>query len=133
MWLTGPVTPRHVGSSRTRARTRVPCISRQTLNHCATREALEGGFLTTGPPGTTLPQCLSHKCPAAESCHFLKDKNNQPLLKIHLSLKYITHIREGMHYIQFGGFVGPENSTCFTRTPISSIFSFSSHCIALRG
>ena len=37
--LTGPVAPRHVGSSRTRAQTRVPCISRQTLNHCATREA----------------------------------------------------------------------------------------------
>ena len=37
--LTGPVAPRHVGSSQTRARTRVPCIGRQTLNHCATREA----------------------------------------------------------------------------------------------
>ena len=40
MWLTGLVAPRHVGSSQTRARTRVPCISRQILNHCATREAL---------------------------------------------------------------------------------------------
>ena len=40
LWLTGPAAPRHVGSSQTRARTRVPCISRQTLNHCATREAL---------------------------------------------------------------------------------------------
>ena len=39
MWLTGPAAPRHVGSSQTRARTRVPCISRQILNHCATREA----------------------------------------------------------------------------------------------
>ena len=38
-WLTGPVAPRHVGSSQTRARTRVPCIGRRTLNHCATREA----------------------------------------------------------------------------------------------
>ncbi|XP_054940176.1 consortin isoform X3 [Physeter macrocephalus] len=38
-WLTGPAAPRHVGSSRTGARTRVPCISRRTLNHCATREA----------------------------------------------------------------------------------------------
>ena len=38
-WLTGPATPRHVGSSRTGARTRVPCIGRRTLNHCATREA----------------------------------------------------------------------------------------------
>ena len=37
--LTGLVAPRHVASSQTRARTRVPCIGRQTLNHCATREA----------------------------------------------------------------------------------------------
>ena len=40
LWLTGPVAPWHVRSSQTRARTRVPCIGRQTLNHCATREAL---------------------------------------------------------------------------------------------
>ena len=39
LWLTGPVAPWHVGSSQTRARTRVPCIGRQILNHCATREA----------------------------------------------------------------------------------------------
>ena len=39
LWLTGLVAPRHVGSSQTRARTRVPCIGRQILNHCATREA----------------------------------------------------------------------------------------------
>ena len=40
MWRTGLVSPRHVGSSRTRARTGVPCIGRWTLNHCGTREAL---------------------------------------------------------------------------------------------
>ena len=34
----GLVAPWHVGSSQTRARTRVPCIGRQILNHCATRE-----------------------------------------------------------------------------------------------
>ena len=39
LWLTGLVAPRHVGSSQTRARTCVPCIGRQILNHCATREA----------------------------------------------------------------------------------------------
>ena len=39
LWLTGPVAPRHVGSSQTRARTCVACIGRQNLNHCATREA----------------------------------------------------------------------------------------------
>ena len=43
LWLTGLVAPRHVGSSQTRAQTRVPCIGRQILNHCATREALDIG------------------------------------------------------------------------------------------
>ena len=37
LWRTGLVAPRHVGSSRTRARTRVPCIGRRILNHCTTR------------------------------------------------------------------------------------------------
>ena len=36
---TGLVAPRHVGSSQSRARTRIPCIGRQILNPCATREA----------------------------------------------------------------------------------------------
>ena len=40
LWRTGLVAPRHVGSSQTRARTRVPCIGRRILNHCATREVL---------------------------------------------------------------------------------------------
>ena len=44
LWRTGLVAPRHVGSSQTRARTRVPCIGRQILNHCATREAQETKF-----------------------------------------------------------------------------------------
>ena len=42
--FTGPAAPRHVGSSQTRARTRVPCIGRQTVNHCATRETPVMGF-----------------------------------------------------------------------------------------
>ena len=36
---TGLVAPQHVRSSRTRARTCVPCVDRQILNHCATRQA----------------------------------------------------------------------------------------------
>ena len=40
LWHTGLVAPQHVGSSRTRTRTRVPCIGRRILNHCAMREAL---------------------------------------------------------------------------------------------
>ena len=38
LWHMGLVAPRHVGSSWTRARTRVPCIGRRILNHCTTRE-----------------------------------------------------------------------------------------------
>ena len=41
----GLVALRHVGSSQTRARTRVPCIGRRILNHCATREAPVSFFL----------------------------------------------------------------------------------------
>ena len=39
LWRTGLVALLHVGSSQTRALTRVPCIGRQILNHCTTREA----------------------------------------------------------------------------------------------
>ena len=35
---TGLVAPSDVASSQTRDRTRVPCIDRQILNHCTTRE-----------------------------------------------------------------------------------------------
>ena len=53
MWHTDLVAPRHVGSSRTRARTHVPCIGRQILNHCGmwilnhctTREVPSAHFL----------------------------------------------------------------------------------------
>ena len=38
----------YVGSSRTRARTRVPFISRWILNHCATREAPSSFFFLPG-------------------------------------------------------------------------------------
>ena len=46
LWVTGLVAPWHVGSSQTRARTHVPGIGRQILNHCATREALKKDFKT---------------------------------------------------------------------------------------
>ena len=38
LWHTGLVAPQHVGSSRTRDRTHVPCIGRRILNHCPIRE-----------------------------------------------------------------------------------------------
>ena len=45
LWCMGSVAPWHVGSSWTRARTRVPYIDRRILNHCATREALYSYYL----------------------------------------------------------------------------------------
>ena len=44
-WRTGLVAPWHMGSSRTRAQTHAPCIGRQILNHCATREVLCQHFM----------------------------------------------------------------------------------------
>ena len=44
LWRTGLVAPQHVGSSRTRARTHVPCLGRQILNHCAIREVPNFAF-----------------------------------------------------------------------------------------
>ena len=38
LWHVGLVAPQHMGSSRTRTRTRVPCIGRRILNHCTSRE-----------------------------------------------------------------------------------------------
>ena len=54
LWRTGLIAPWHVGSSQTRARTRVPCIGTRILNHCAAREALyiffgEGLFRSFAP------------------------------------------------------------------------------------
>ena len=40
LWCKGLVAPRHVGSSKIKARTRVPHIGRQILYHWAAREAL---------------------------------------------------------------------------------------------
>ena len=70
MWLTGLAAPRHVGSSQTRAQTRVPCIGRQTLNHCMwdlprpglkpVSPALAGRLSTTVPPGKPFIYFLSH-------------------------------------------------------------------------
>ena len=81
MWLTGLVAPRHVGSSQTRARTRVPCIGRQILNHCSTREALgrqkkgaRRGLEPARPLHSALGPCLSRKVlcsswgPSAPTC-----------------------------------------------------------------
>ena len=45
LWCTGLAAPWHVGSSQTRARTRIPCLGRQILNHCATRAVLSASSL----------------------------------------------------------------------------------------
>ena len=41
LWCTGLVAPQHVGSSLSRAQSRVSCLGRRILNHCATREVPE--------------------------------------------------------------------------------------------
>ena len=62
LWRMGLVALRHVGSSRTRARTHVPCIDRRILNHCATREAPGLFLVQSGPrhPGSSKPSDQYH-------------------------------------------------------------------------
>ena len=71
LWRTGLVAPRHVGSSRTRARTHVPCIGRRVLNHCTTREVSEStqsDFFTSPISGTVPNASLEqHKQPVSLS------------------------------------------------------------------
>ena len=54
---TGLVALRHVGSSRARDRTHVPCIGRQILYHCATREVPDLCFplMTARPLSLLIP------------------------------------------------------------------------------
>ena len=63
LWCTGLVAPWHVGSFRTRARTRVPCVGRRILNHCATREALELPFKQYFSPLYVLISSQIHPLP----------------------------------------------------------------------
>ena len=74
MLRTGFLAPWHVGSSRARAQTCVPCIGRQILNHCATREAPEQMLLNS--------QCVQLRPQRAHRVGF-----NQPWNKALLCLK----------------------------------------------
>ena len=56
------VLQRHVGSSQTRARTRVPRIGRQILNHCATREAQSVFLYSTSIPWILILRWSSLRC-----------------------------------------------------------------------
>ena len=49
LWHTGSVSLQHVGQSQNRAQTHVPCIGRQILNHCTTREAPKFVFYICDP------------------------------------------------------------------------------------
>ena len=129
MWLTGLVAPRHVGSSQTRARTRVPCIGRQILNHCATREApttllicAESSF-TQG--ATQNLQLLNHLIYKLE--HYFQEPYPLPLKskKIYLFLSgrdykalqfFLTLRRICQHildYCTFKNFIGVAGSLIF--------------------
>ena len=71
----GLVAPWHVGSSRSRARTRVPCIDRQILNHCTTREVfplscLDFFFFFNFYWGVVdLQCCVGFRCTAKWICY----------------------------------------------------------------
>ena len=72
LWRTGLVARWHVESSWTRAWTRVPCIGRQILNHCTSREAQD----------TSNFKCVIHSSPTSFyylenlRLYLLKERNN---------------------------------------------------------
>ena len=64
----GLVAPWHVGSSRTRAQTRVPYIGRWILNRCATREAQPRSILIMKSlRGKLLGETLTKTTPPGEA------------------------------------------------------------------
>ena len=73
LWLAGRLALRHVGFSQTRARTHVPCIGRQILNHCATREAPGSDFLMNMefPLGVMKIFC-NHSGDGSQYCEYTK-------------------------------------------------------------
>ena len=74
-------------SSQTRARTRVPCIGRQILNHCATREALFYlYFYTSGSYLLSILYILVYICQSQSpnSSHHHPPPLSPPLVSIRL-------------------------------------------------
>ena len=112
LWRTGLVAPWHVGSSRTRARTHVPCIGRRILNHCATREAPQALLNSQLFSCLSLPLCFCMCCPS-----FL------PGMLILHSLNYLTDGLTGILSFQ----------QCFWSIPLSQGWSVPNQCSCLSG
>ena len=88
MCHTGLVAPRHVGSSQTRAQTRVSCTGRWILNRCATREALSLILATVIP--TEIMWSL-------RTIHFQETENNS---KQHKQIKATgSHNSKGQGWV----------------------------------
>ena len=58
LWHMDLVAPQHVGSSRTRDLTHVPCTGRQILNHCATTEVPRFLNILEAVYGPTMTQMI---------------------------------------------------------------------------
>ena len=98
MWRTGLVAPQHVGSSRTRAQTRAPCIGRWILNHCTTREVRCWGLCAW----TSLnPQVSTTAESACKSTHLWLIPSlvvHQPWLNIRMILGALRSINPGFRW-----------------------------------
>ena len=87
----GLVAPWHVRSSWTRAQTRVPCIGRQILNHCATREVPPCLFFKVTPH---LEMMSPHCCLwSRHTCYMVSISVINTTLKFFFFLNHIFPIK----------------------------------------
>ena len=136
-----------MGSSQTRARTRVPCIGRQTLNHCATREApvfksfsshylkivifhiktwISGFSLKIGISSNTGARTLTcqQSMEAGGSCRLQMPMNLNVLSTRPISHIYVTclaprRISLMMIFWSFPGYRKPFSKSSFMRVPVT--------------
>ena len=124
-----------MGSSRTRARTLVPCVGRRILNHCATREApypflkwWYSSYLCPKPTFFSHPICFfkrySHLCPCFQSpsiCCWLPNLYLQ-----FISFFWVSNLKSQLPT----KIMCPKGKACST-CPVMNPSNFLSKCIPL--
>ena len=129
LWCTGLVAPRHVGSSRTRGRTGVPCPARWLLKYWTTTEAW-GRCFETNSVGALCCCLIAQLYPAL--CHPMECSTpGRPVLH-HLPELAQTHVHQVSNAIQPSRPLSRPSPPAFTLSQHQGLFQWvsSSHQVA---